>query len=76
MREKRRSASPSAIPVKNRRKTIGNEEKLHVKIRREKCERIVDIYRNVRLDDSSVHKICENADRIKASAKSGTTVFV
>jgi hypothetical protein len=30
MSEKRKSASPSAIQVKNRGKTIGTEEKLHV----------------------------------------------
>jgi hypothetical protein len=29
MNEKRKSASPSAIQVKNQRKTIGTEEKLH-----------------------------------------------
>jgi hypothetical protein len=30
MNEKRKSASPIVIHVKNRRKTIGTEEKLHV----------------------------------------------
>jgi hypothetical protein len=30
MSEKRKSASPSAIQVKNRRKTISTEEKLHI----------------------------------------------
>jgi hypothetical protein len=30
LREKRKSTSPSAMQVKNRRKTVGIEEKLHV----------------------------------------------
>jgi hypothetical protein len=38
MSEKRKSASPSAIQVKNRQKTIGIEEKLHVISRLEKGE--------------------------------------
>jgi hypothetical protein len=38
MSEKRQSASPSAIQVKNMRKTIGIEEKLHVISRLEKGE--------------------------------------
>jgi hypothetical protein len=49
MSGKRKSASPSAIQVKNRRKTIGTEEKLHVISRLEKGERIGDICHNVRL---------------------------
>jgi hypothetical protein len=65
MSEKRESASPSAIQVKNRRKKIRIEEKLHVISQLEKGERIVDISRNVRLAHSSVHTICDNADRIK-----------
>jgi transcriptional regulator len=76
MSEKRKSASPCAIQVKNRRKTTGTEEKLHVISRREKGERTVDICRNVRLTHSSVHTIHDNADRIKESAKSGTKAFV
>jgi hypothetical protein len=43
MSEKLKSASPSAMQVKNRGKTIGIEEKLSVIMRREKGERIVDI---------------------------------
>jgi hypothetical protein len=66
--EKCKSASP-------RRQTVGIEEKLHVISRFEKGERIVDICRNVRLARSSVHTIRDNADRIKACAKSGTKVF-
>jgi hypothetical protein len=45
--EKRKSVSPSAIQVKNRRKTIGTEEKFDVMCRLEKCERIVDLCRNL-----------------------------
>jgi hypothetical protein len=62
------SASPSAIQVKNQLKTIGIEEKLHIRSRLEKGVRIVDICRNVRLTHSSVCTICDNADRIKESA--------
>jgi hypothetical protein len=47
MSEKCESASPSAIHVKNRQKTIGIEGKLHVISRLEKCGRIVHICRNV-----------------------------
>jgi hypothetical protein len=45
-------------------------------MRREKGERIVDTRHNVRLAHGIVHTIRDNADRIKASAKSGTEVFV
>ena len=76
MSEKRQSAPPSAIYVKNRRKTIGIEEQLHVISRPEKGERIVDICRNVRLAHSSVHTNRDNSARIKECAKSGTKVFV
>jgi hypothetical protein len=76
MSKKRKSASSSAIQVKNRRKTIGIEEKLLVIMQREKGKRIVDICCNVRPAHSSIHTIHDNADRIKESAKSGTKVFV
>jgi hypothetical protein len=65
MNEKRKPASPSAIQVKNRRKTIGIEEKLSVVTWREKGERIVDICRNVTLAHCFAHKIRDNVDRIK-----------
>jgi hypothetical protein len=65
MSEKHKSALSSAIQVKNRRKTISIEEKLHVISRLGKGERIVDICRNVTLAHRSVHTICDNADRIK-----------
>jgi hypothetical protein len=72
MSEKCKATSPSAIQVKNRQKTISIEEKLHVISRLERGERIVDMCCNVRLAHSSIHAICDNADRIKESAKSGT----
>jgi hypothetical protein len=55
---------------------MGIEEKLHVMIQLEKGERIVYICCNVRLANSSIHTIRDNADRIKGSARSGTKVFV
>jgi hypothetical protein len=76
MSVKRKSASPSAIKVKNKRKAISIEEKLRLQMQREKGEQIVDICHNVRLAHSIIHKICDKADRIKESAKSGTKVFV
>jgi len=56
--------------VKNRRKTISTEEKLDVTSRGE--IKSLTYFRNVRFN----HSVCENADRIKDSAKSGTKVFV
>ena len=41
-----------------------------------KGDGIIDTCHNVRLAHSSVHTICDNADRIKESATSGTKVFV
>jgi len=32
--------------------------------------------RNIRLPHHGIHKICDSADRVKESAKSGTLVFV
>jgi hypothetical protein len=69
MSEKRKSASSSAIQVKNWQKVIGSEEKLDIISRLEKGERIVDIQRNVRLAHSSIPTICDNGDRITESAK-------
>jgi hypothetical protein len=71
--EKLKSTPPS---VNNQWKTISIEEKLDVISRLEKGERIVDICRNIRLAHSSIRTICDNADKIKESAKSGTKVFV
>jgi len=76
MSEKLKCASPSAIQVKNLQKTVSFEEKLDVISQLEKGERIVDICHNVRLAYSSIHTICNNANRIKENAKSGIKVFV
>jgi hypothetical protein len=76
MNEKYKCASPSAIQVQNRITTVGIEEKLSVMTRREEGERIVDICRNLTLARDIVHKIRDNADRIKESAQSGNKVFV
>jgi hypothetical protein len=71
-----KSASTSAILVKNWRKTIGIEQKLHVISQLEKGERTVATCHNIRLSHSSVCTIRDNVDRIKESAMSGTKVFV
>jgi len=42
----------------------------------EKGEQTVDLCYNVGHTHSSVHTICDNADRIRESAKSRTKVFV
>jgi hypothetical protein len=76
MSKKCKSASPTAIQVQNRQKTICIEEKLDVKANLKKGERIVNVCHNVRLAHSNVHTIRDNADRIKESARSGTKVFV
>jgi hypothetical protein len=76
MSEKSKSASPSAIQVKNWQKTIRVTEKLDVISQLEKGERIVDICRKVRLTHSSVHVIHDNVDRIKESDKPRTKVFI
>ena len=73
---KRTFTSPSAMQLKNRRKTVGTEEKLDVINRLEKGERIFYICRNVRRSRVSVRTIRGNANRITESAKSGTKVFV
>ena len=53
MSEKRKSASPCAIQVKNWLKRVSIEEQLDVKRRLVKGERIVDRWLNVRLVQSS-----------------------
>ena len=87
MSEKHKFTSPSVIQVKNRWKTISTEEKLdishlekreqivHICCKVQKKE-IVSVSRNVRFTQSSVHIICENAERITGSAMLGTKVFV
>jgi len=71
----KKSASSSTVQVQSGWKTIGIEEKLYIINQLEKCEWIVDICCNVRLAHSSARAICDNADRNKESAKSGTKVF-
>jgi hypothetical protein len=70
MSEKRKSASPNAFEVKNRRKTIGIEEKLRVIMRREGVNELLIYAVMLRLAHDIVHKIRDNVDRIKAIAKS------
>jgi hypothetical protein len=69
MSDKRKSRSPTIIQVINQQKTISTAEKLDVISKFENGEEIVDIWCNVRLAHSTVYTICENADRIKESAK-------
>jgi IS30 family transposase len=76
MSEKHKSTSPSTIQVKNWQEAISSKEKLDVISWLEKGEWIVDICHNVRLTYSSVHTVCDNADRVTESAKSGTKVNV
>jgi len=75
MSEKWKSISSSAIQVKNRHKTIRTEKKLDIS-QMEKGEHTVDLCHNVGHTHSSVHTICDNADRIRESPKSRTKVFV
>jgi hypothetical protein len=57
-------------------KEISTEEKLDVISQTETGEQIVDICHNVRLAQSSVYTIHDNADRIKDNAMSGAKEFV
>ena len=76
MKEEHKSASPSAIQVKNWQQTVSIEEKLDIISRLEKVERIVDRCHNVRLTYISIHTVHGTTDRIMESDKSGTKVFV
>jgi hypothetical protein len=76
MSENHKSASPSAIHVKNRQKTVCIGEKLHVTSRLEKSERIVDICHNAKLAHSRVRTVRYNTNRIEERAKSRTKMFV
>jgi hypothetical protein len=62
--------------VKNWWKAIGTVEKLHVVSWYEKGKHVVGIFCNVRLAYSSIHTICDKANRLKEGAKSGIKVFV
>jgi len=68
MSKKQKSTSPTAIQVKNLRKTIGTEEKQDVTSQFGKSERIVDISLNVRFTHISVH-IIHDADRGSTEVK-------
>jgi len=76
MSEKHKSTSPSAVQVKNQRKTVSIEEKLDEIRWLEKGEWIVVMCHNVWFADISVRSIRDIADRITESAKSGIPVFV
>ena len=52
------------------------KKKLDIINQIEKGEWIFDISHNVRYTHISTRRICDNADRIKYSGKSGTEVFV
>ena len=56
--------------------TISIKEKLDIISWLEKGETIVYIYRNVIVAHSSVCTVCDNANSITESAKSGTKVFM
>jgi hypothetical protein len=74
---RKHKTTPSCTgPVKNRRKAINIEDKLDIKSRLGKGDKIVDICRVVRFAHSSSRIIPDNADRIKQTANSGTEVFV
>jgi len=74
--EKCKSLSSSAIQVKNGDTTIRTEEKLDIISQMVKGEQTVDLCHNVGHTHSSVHTICDNAERIREHAKSRTKVFV
>jgi len=74
--EKHKCTSPSAIQVKKQSNVISTEEKWDIINQHEKGEKIVDIRHNVRFTHISIHTICDNADRITESGKTGTKVFV
>jgi len=69
MNKRGRSASPSAIQVKNRQKTTSIEEKFDVISRPGKGEQTVDICHNVGLAHSSVRTVGYNAYRLTVSTK-------
>ena len=62
--------------MKNWWKTISIEEKLDIISWLETAEWIVDICHNVIVAHSSIHTVCDNADRIKESDESGMNMFV
>jgi hypothetical protein len=72
MSEKHKCASPSAIQVKCRRKTIGIEEKLGVISDVKKANKLFIYTAMFCLAHGIVLKIRDNVDRIKEGAKSRT----
>ena len=74
--EKHKCTSSSVIQVKKQTNAISIEEKWDVINQLEKGEKIVVICHNVRLTHISIYTICDNADRITESGKTGTKVFV
>ena len=75
MSGKHKSASLSAIQVKNWCRKISIEEKLDVISQLKKIEWIVDICCDVRFTRSCLYTLNDNADRITESSKSGTEVL-
>ena len=73
--DRHQSASPCAMQVKNRRKTVTIEEKLDLISRLEKGEWIFYVCHNVRRAHISVHTIRDNTDKITESAKAGTKLL-
>lgn len=62
--------------MKNWWKTSSIEEKLDIISWLEKAEWNGDICHNVIVTHSSIHTVCDNADRIKESVESEMDVFV
>jgi len=69
-------ASPSAIQVKNQGKAIDTEGKVDVRSQLEKMNELLTYV--IMLDSLivSTHTVCDNPERIKENAKSGSEVFV
>lgn len=64
MSEKCKSTSPSAMQLKNERKTSNIEEKLYIISQIEKGDQTFDIRHNVKYAHISVPTIRHNANRI------------
>jgi hypothetical protein len=76
MSQKSKPTSPSAMKVKNWWKTTNITEKLGIISKLAEGEQIFYICCNVSCVHISICTICENADGITDSAKSGTEVYV
>ena len=75
MNDKCKLSSSNTIKVKNQQKSISIEDKLDIMSWLENGEQIGDTWHNVRLAHN-IHTVCDNADRINKSAKSGTKGLV